>query len=692
MKNVFTSLLIIFTFTTASWGQHFTVVWTGNGVDHVNFYFSKATLNEIDLEAGDEIAVFDGIYCVAAAIVTQPLTSTDLLPMLASRDDEVTTEIIDGYTPNNTISYKIWDVSAGLEIDNVTANYTLGTNIFVVSGTVSAELTWLQSFTISASADPTIGGSVSGTGFIDGTGTFDYGDNAQITATPATGYQFVNWTESGSEVSIDASYSFTVDAYRTLIAIFIRIYNISASANPTGGGTISGAGPYTEGSLVNISTTTNSGYSFINWTEDGTEVSTNTDYSFTATTDRTLVANFTGTQTIPLSSGWNIMSFYITPPDPDMSVILAPLVSEGSLDKVQNEKGKAFENVAIIGWVNEIGDWAQTEGYKIRVNTNTQLNISGEVITLPGSIPLETGWNIMSFPSPEMQNSQNMVADLISSGELVKVQDQSGSAIVFLDPNWKYGFLDFNPGEGYKINVNTNTSISIGIPSNKSAIIKQETYTPEHFTPSWTGNGYNHMNIYIIPEDGIEAGDEIAAFDGNICVGIGVVDPSKNYISLITTMDDPLTKEQDGFINGNKIQLRIWNKKMNEEYLVENILFHDPAKNKYKESGTSLIHANLKILNPGQNWNLGNAYPNPFNDFTSITYSIAEETNVRIEIYNAVGGKVKVLLNEVKPAGNYTINWDRINQNGKQVATGIYFYRMTTNNFSEVKTLIYMER
>jgi uncharacterized repeat protein (TIGR02543 family) len=911
LKKVFTSLLILLIFTAVSLGQHFTVVWTGNGLDHENFYFTKAILNGIDLEAGDEIAVFDGIYCVAAGTLTQPLTSTDFLTIKASRDDDLTTEI-DGYTAGNPITYKIWDSSESMEIDSVEANYNSGSNEFVVSGTVSAELSgylvfnintevnplaggtttgdgtydynttatltaapaagynfvnWtetnsgdtisvvstlnitvvgdssftanfeLQSFTINTSVNPTSGGTVSGGGIynynetailtanpaaghdflnwietnsgdivstnqsisvivtsdssytanftlqsfivdavanptnggsVSGNTSYNYNETATLTASPATGYDFVNWTvtssgeiastnqsfditviqdssftanfalqsfiisttvnpsgggttsgggsynynetttliatpatnyefvnwtetNSGNVASGNPSFDLTVISDSSFTANFIRTYSISVTINPANGGAISGAGTYTGGSAVNLSATANTGYTFVNWTESGSEVSSNPNYSFTATADRTLVANFTGSQTIPLTSGWNIMSFYVTPPNPDLSVILAPLVSEGSLDKVQDEAGKAFENVAGIGWVNEIGNWSPTEGYKIRVNTNTQLDLSGDVISLPSGIPLKTGWNIMSFPSPEIQNSQDVVSGLISSGELVKVQDQTGAAIVFLDPNWQYDIIDFNPGEGYKINVNTNTSITIDeLPPNKSAAIQKETFIPKHFAPSWIGNGYNHMNIYTLPEKELDPGDEIAAYDGDICVGIGVVDPSRDYISVVATMDDPMTEKQDGFITGHEIQLRVWKKETNKEYTIEKISFRDPGNNKYAESGTSIIQVSLRVPDNDHTWNLEDAYPNPFDNYTNITYSVAQETNVRIEIYNATGQKIKILTDEVKTAGKYTITWDRTNQNGKQVPSGTYFYRMITNNYSEVKTLIYM--
>ena len=67
---------------------------------------------------------------------------------------------------------------------------------------------------------------------------------------------------------------------------------ISASASPAGGGSVSGDGTYYPGDTVNLHASANTGYQFANWTEGGVQQSTNPDYSFTASADRALVANF----------------------------------------------------------------------------------------------------------------------------------------------------------------------------------------------------------------------------------------------------------------------------------------------------------------------------------------------------------------------------------------------------------------
>jgi len=70
------------------------------------------------------------------------------------------------------------------------------------------------------------------------------------------------------------------------------IYTITATANPSNGGGVSGSGTYQSGSNCVLTATPNSGYTFINWTENGSQVSSNPTYSFTVAGDRSLVANF----------------------------------------------------------------------------------------------------------------------------------------------------------------------------------------------------------------------------------------------------------------------------------------------------------------------------------------------------------------------------------------------------------------
>ncbi len=88
---------------------------------------------------------------------------------------------------------------------------------------------------------------------------------------------------------------------------------------------------------------------------------------------------------------------------------------------------------------------------------------------------------------------------------------------------------------------------------------------------------------------------------------------------------------------------------------------------------------------------LNQNYPNPFNPETSITFTIKEAGNVTIDIYNLKGQKVKTLLNEYRDVGQHKLVWNGKDDNDKQVATGLYLYRMKKGIFSSTKKMILMK-
>lgn len=75
MKRLLFALLVLaFAVVELQAQSCFTKVWSGNGLDQVNFYITRATFNGTPLQPGDEIAVFDGDYCVGVSVLTEVLT------------------------------------------------------------------------------------------------------------------------------------------------------------------------------------------------------------------------------------------------------------------------------------------------------------------------------------------------------------------------------------------------------------------------------------------------------------------------------------------------------------------------------------------------------------------------------------------------------------------------------------------
>jgi len=69
-------------------------------------------------------------------------------------------------------------------------------------------------------------------------------------------------------------------------------------------------------------------------------------------------------------------------------------------------------------------------------------------------------------------------------------------------------------------------------------------------------------------------------------------------------------------------------------------------------------------------------YPNPFNPSTKIEFSLPRNSIVHLTVYDILGKEVVKLLNELRPAGNYTIEWNGQDTDGNKVSTGVYFYRL----------------
>jgi len=88
---------------------------------------------------------------------------------------------------------------------------------------------------------------------------------------------------------------------------------------------------------------------------------------------------------------------------------------------------------------------------------------------------------------------------------------------------------------------------------------------------------------------------------------------------------------------------------------------------------------------------LSQNYPNPFNPRTTIKFSIKERAHVSLKIYNVAGQLVKTLKNGVMGPNSYTETWRGLDNSNRPVASGVYFYKLVTKNFSQSKKMVYLK-
>lgn len=197
-------------------------------------------------------------------------------------------------TPNAGYAFTNW--TEGGIVVSTSASYT-----FVVAAdrTLVANFTALPTYAVGTSSTPSIGGTTTGAG------NYVSGSSATLVATANPGYVFTKWTTGNNQVSTSPSYTFTVGGAKTYVANFIVAglqQTITASASPSIGGSVSGAGSYASGSSATITATANPGYVFSKWLEGSTTVSTSPSYTFTVTANRTLTAKFNEAFVVSTSS------------------------------------------------------------------------------------------------------------------------------------------------------------------------------------------------------------------------------------------------------------------------------------------------------------------------------------------------------------------------------------------------------
>ncbi|MFC2136826.1 choice-of-anchor Q domain-containing protein [Bacteroidota bacterium] len=684
----------------------------GNGTISANY---PVTINPLPTAAGTITGT--SAVCAGSSGISYSVGSiTDATSYTWSYSGTGAT--ISGTTNSITIDFAANATSGDLTVQ--------GTNA-CGNGTISAN------YPITINPLPVAAGAITGTSAVcAGSSGISYTVGAITNATSYT------WSYSGTGATISgSSNSVTIDFAANATAGDLTVQGTNACGN----GTISANYPITINPLpvptitgsINViqnqseNYITNSGMLSFDWTISGGNITSgnNTENIFATWTDlgegslsvsvtdinacssfTTILVNVTelvpgAIQKIQLSKGWNIISLNVQPPSINMIDIIQPLIDSNKLVKVMDEAGNAIVYI-LDSWNNGIGTFSASEGYRVKVNADDSLTISGFNFENAIEILLTTGWNIISYPEKTIQPAQDVLADLIYKKSLVKAQNETGASMENIAPiGWVNNLENFVPGEGYKLKVNQFTSITYSDNLLKSAI-SSDLYMDSkhtHFTPVWNGNGFDHMNLYSkdiqINNFDIQPGDEIGVFDGELCVGVVKFEAYINgLIPLIASKDDPTTDKLDGYTDGNQIIFKVWDDSEQEEIIKPEVNFNENYPSVFTELGTSIFA--LKATSVTTNVNpdliistfLGDAYPNPFTKETNINYSLSDESKVVICVFNLLGEKVITIVDNTLPAGNYQYLWNRMDDKGIQAPTGIYLYRMETDGYTQTKQLI----
>jgi len=390
-------------------------------------------------------------------------------------------------------------------IVSTTAAYTF---IIIGNRTLVANYTAIQ-FTVAVSSSPVIGGITSGGG------TFNSGATVALTAVANSGYTFTNWTEGGTIVSTNAAYTFIIIGNRTFVANYTLIpatqFTVAVSSSPVIGGITSGGGTFNSGATVALTAVANSGYTFTNWTEGGTIVSTNAAYTFIIIGNRTLVANYTlipATQfTVSLSSNPSIGG----------TTTGAGSFNAGTSVAVTSlaNSGYTFTN-----WTEGLVVVSSSANYIFTISGNRTLVANFAVVP-----PSQFAVNLLSNP---VLGGTTSGAGSFNSGASVTVNAIVNSGYTFT--NWTEGGTVVSSSAGYTFTIGGNRTLV----ANFTAIPATQFAVSLSSNPLLGGTTTGAGSFVSGSSVAVTALANIGYTFTNWTEGVNIVSTSANYIFVIS--------------------------------------------------------------------------------------------------------------------------------------------------------------
>lgn len=380
-------------------------------------------------------------------------------------------------------------------------------------------------------------------------------------------------------------------------------------------------------------------------------------------------------QTLNLISGWDLISTFIIPYDPNVAVVFAPAASNMIIMK--NGNGSVYWPAFNL---NQIINMVLGEGYQVNMSATDTLQIEG-LYKEPElhSMVYPAGWSIIGYLRLAPASIDTMLSSIISGVVIVK----NGNGQVYW-PLFGLNMIgNMIPGKGYQIKMlsaQSFTFVANSTPCTKSLV---QTKHPQHFNRiHHTGN---NMTLGLML-DGLDTkpGDEVAVFSmSGLLVGSAVVNGS--FSSIAIWGNDELTDEVDGVLAGEEFEIRIWDSKTGQEksIIVDDWMEGDGSyeTNKIAVAGISNFQFPISGFQLFQN------VPNPFSGETEFSFYLPKDSKVEFDIFNLIGEEVATIISEEKSKGKHSLTY-----NSQDLAAGTYYYRLKTPDFEETKKMVVVKR
>jgi hypothetical protein len=360
-------------------------------------------------------------------------------------------------------------------------------------------------------------------------------------------------------------------------------------------------------------------------------------------------------QDIALDVGANLVSFYTLPDDNSVVDMMEPLT--GNITAVLSG-GSAAQYLDGWGWIGSLTHFELNAGYWLIMSSSDELQLAScESPSLDLVYDLEEGPNLISYPEPGSTDVSEAIPDDVEY--LFEAILTEGGAAMNTEIGWVGSLTSFSGGSGYWVIVEADLSFSYNIDDGLGRIVADkyiETLPAgsEYSVIQSSEQAFYFINQVELLDGAIEHGDWVLSYNGSELTGIrqwqgkmidipvmGYSAHDANTSGYLSEGDTPTFKllKPSGEMISLSGDIDGW---MPNGVFVLSRLYE--------------IESSIPVQTA-----LTEAYPNPFNPVTTISFGLDVDTDVSIQVYNLQGRMVETLASQYMQAGYHSVTWNADN-------------------------------
>lgn len=369
----------------------------------------------------------------------------------------------------------------------------------------------------------------------------------------------------------------------------------------------------------------------------------------------------TVTQNIDVAEGWNLLSLNVSPLNHALSSITSSL--SPNLITI-----KGVEGVYVPGNpYSTLSTLTDGRAYSFKLAASDVLSVAGTQIPMDTEISLAAGWNMVAYYPQTMLAVTTATQDI--TPYLMQLKGQDG---IYLPGNPFSTLTGMYPGKGYWMQMSSAQAFSYGGDKGKG-ICEQSISNGVAFKPS--------SMTMLASCEGAEAGDILLAKVGRELRGL------EKFISV----DGRIGCLIQIFISAEREEIQLYLQKQDgSQQAIDYKLIAEAEQQ--MGSLDEFVQLSLKGAENEQLLpviSIKGCYPNPFKELSTITLELGKELGqVKIEVYNTRGQKVRTLYNHELAKGVHEFGWNGRDDADNEVSSGLYFIRTSTKEWATTRRIM----